>query len=131
MSKMMVPTYPHVPVLCFLLLHLLFCCVVFQGVGIPFWPIFNFPIFPAPAFSPFCSFSLQFCTCLSVFVFVTTMFQVFQGASVMVYVFPVVLRPPVFPFGFVLSIRGGGKLDLGAVFPNPSVTIVQRFARLH
>ena len=128
-------------------LFVVFCCVVFQRVAIHFWWLFNFPIFLAPTFSPFSPFGFKYCTCLFFpvviqfshfscshifpifpfwfsmlhmyffFVFVTTMFLVFQGGFPMINGFSIVSRPPVFPLGF-FSIRGGG-FEFGTISPNP------------
>ena len=110
MNKMMVPTCVHLPVCCLLLLHLLFCALVFQGIAIDFWWLFYFPIFPAPTFSPFSAFGFH--AHVFFLVFVTTMFLVFQGGSPMINGFSIASRPPIFPLTFVFSTTGGGRADL-------------------
>ena len=61
---------------------------------IPFFVLPHFPHFPLLVFNVF------------FFVFVTTMFLIFQGGSAMINGF--VSRPPFFPFGFCYFSRGGG-----------------------
>ena len=84
MNKMMVPTFLHVPICCFLQCcfpmcrHSFLVAVQFSHFSyshifpiIPFWFsmlhmssfiwwLFNFPIVPAPTFSPFSPFGFQF-----------------------------------------------------------------------
>ena len=83
-NKMMVPTYLHVPVCCFLL-H------CFQGVAIHSFVVIQFSYFLAPTFSPFSPFGFQCCTCL--FYLVVIQFSNFSCS----HIFPIV------PFWFSMS----------------------------
>ena len=108
LKKMMVPTCVRVLVCCVLLLHLLFCGHVFQGVPIDFWWLFNFPILPAPGFFPSSPFGFQCCTRLF-----------FGFCNYYVSRFPRwflnhqwvfnCLKASISPLTFVFSIRVGGR----------------------
>ena len=145
MNKMMVPTFLHVPICCFLqrcfprcrhsflvvvqFSH--FSCshifpisplLVFNVAHVFFiWWFFNFPIFPAPTFSPFPPFGFQclfFCFCNY---YVSDFPRWFPNDQ---WFFNCV-KASLFPLGFCFFSKGGGRFDLGTVSPQEPKKFLQ------
>ena len=123
MNQMMVPTYLHVRICCFLL----YC---FPRRRFSFLVVIQFPHFSYAHIFPIIPFwfSMLHMSFLfggySIFPFFLLPhfphfpLVVFNVAHVFFLVF-VTTRPPFFPFGFVFSVRGEGRFDLGTVSPTP------------